>query len=110
MFMQKDLVFLFLAWEMLSLQYGISLLRLRLSKKINPVTILLNIIDITYIAWCITGAFTPEFIFYDCIILLGFIFTYLGRSNSYFKGIPNVKLDAFLSLIILTTLTIIYHG
>jgi len=109
MFMQKDLVFLFLAWEMLSLQYGISLLRLRLSKKINPVTIILNIIDLMYIVWCIMGAFTPEYIFYDVIIALSFTFTYLGRSN-YSIGIPNVKLGAFLSLIVLTILAIIYHG
>ena len=109
MFMQEKLVFLFLAWEMASLQYGFSLLKLRLSKRVNPVTITCNIIDITYIVWCILGAFTPEYIFYDVIIGLSFTFTYLGRSN-YTMGIQNVKLDAFLTLILLTTLTIIYHG
>jgi len=107
--MQKELVFLFLAWEMLSLQYGISLLRLRLSKKINPVTILLNIIDLMYIVWCIMGAFTPEYPFYDSLIVLGFIFTHLGRANSTL-GVLNIKIDAFLSLVLLTILAIIYHG
>ena len=109
MFMQEALIFLFLGWEMTSLHYGKSLLKIRLSKRVNPVTIIFNIIDITYIAWCILGAFTPEYIFYDVIIGLSFTFTYLGRSN-YTMGIPNVKLDAFLTLILLTTLTIIYHG
>ena len=107
--MQEQLIFLFLAWEMASLQYGFSLLKLRLSKRLNPVTITCNIIDITYIVWCILGAFTPEYIFYDVIIGLSFTFTYLGRSN-YTMGIPNVKLDAFLTLILLTILAIIYHG
>lgn len=107
--MQKDLVFLFLAWEMASLQYGFSLLKLRLSKRVNPVTITCNIIDITYIVWCILGAFTPEYIFYDSLIVLGFIFTHLGRANSTL-GVPNIKIDAFLSLVLLTILAIIYHG
>lgn len=55
------------------------------------------------------GAFTPEYPFYDSLIVLGFIFTHLGRGNSTL-GVPNIKIDAFLSLIVLTILAIIYHG